>query len=377
MRPYENHDIWRMTMVSSTRWARRILLSFAVFSMVALVPYAPGFSRVAPSLDHSPVVTLAQTPATPIAVQQVAAVGMTVSDMDRAVDFYSDLLGFRKISDMEVSGAAYEQLEGVRGARMRVVQMQLGNEVIELTDYLNAEGRPIPLDSHSNDLWFQHVAIVVSDMDVAYQHLRDAGVQFVSNIPQTLPDYLTAAAGIKAFYFQDPDGHNLEIIYFPPGKGDPRWQEPTDQVFLGIDHTAIATSDTATSLRFYRDLLGLKVTGESENFGSEQEHLNNVFGAHLQITGLRAPNGPGVEFLEYLSPPGGRPIPDDLQANDLTHWQTTLVVEDAELAAEQLQAAGYELLSAGVVTLPDTSLGFARGFLVSDPDGHMMRIVEK
>lgn len=353
------------------------MLSFAVFSAVALVPYAPGFSQDVPGLERSATVTLAQTAPAPIAVQQVATVGMTVSDMEGAIAFYADVLGFQKISDIQVSGAAYEQLEGVRGARMRVVQMQLGNEVIELTDYLNAEGRPIPLDSRSNDLWFQHIAIVVSDMDAAYQQLRDAGVQFVSNLPQTLPDYLTAAAGIKAFYFRDPDGHNLEVIYFPPGKGDPRWQEPTDQVFLGIDHTAIATSDTATSLRFYQDLLGLKVAGESENFGPEQEHLNNVFGAHLQITGLRAPLGPGVEFLDYLSPPGGRPIPDDLRANDLTHWQTTLVVEDADLAAEQLEAAGYELISTGVVTLPDASLGFATAFLVQDPDGHVMRIVEK
>lgn len=356
----------------------RSLLALAIAAAVVLGPHIPGLARGIPVLDvPTNPVALAQVPAVPLAVQQVATVGMTVSDMDGAVAFYSEVLGFQKISDLEVAGAAYAQLTGVPSARVRVVQMQLGNEVIELTDYLNAEGRPIPLDSRSNDRWFQHIAIVVNDMDAAYQRLRQAKAQFVSNMPQTLPDYLTAAAGIKAFYFQDPDRHNLEVIYFPPGKGDPHWQEPTNQLFLGIDHTAIATDDTDTSLSFYRDLLGLRVAGESENFGPEQEHLNNVFGAHLQITGLRAAAGPGVEFLDYLSPPGSRPIPEDLRANDLAQWQTTLVVADAELAARQLQAAGYELISAGVVTFSDSNLGFARGFLVPDPDGHVMRIVEK
>ena len=81
--------------------------------------------------------------------------------------------------------------------------------------------------------------------------------------------------------FKDPDGHPLEIIRFPPGKGDPRWQNPGDRLFLGIDHTAIVVADTDAALRYYRDILGLRVAGQSENYGTEQEHLNNVFGASL------------------------------------------------------------------------------------------------
>jgi choline dehydrogenase-like flavoprotein len=57
-------------------------------------------------------------------------------------------------------------------ARTRVVRMKLGEEAIELTQYLASEGRPIPADWRSNDRWFQHIAIVVSDMDKAYRHLR-------------------------------------------------------------------------------------------------------------------------------------------------------------------------------------------------------------
>ena len=59
----------------------------------------------------------------------------------------------------------------------------------------------------------------------------------------------------------------------------------------GIDHTAIVVANTEASLKFYRDALGLQIAGTSENYGTEQEHLNNVFGARLRITSLRAGSG--------------------------------------------------------------------------------------
>src|SRR5205823_8428086 len=224
---------------------------------------APRFALlIATSFAQSPQVT-------------VKSVGMTVSDMDRSVAFYSEL-AFQKVSDVEVLGEQYEHLEGVFGARMRIVRMQLGHEYVDLTEYLAPHGRTIPPDSRSNDLWFQHIAIVARNMDEAFAKLRELKVQFVSTAPQTLPLSLKSAAGIKAFYFRDPDEHNLEVICFPPDKGDPRWQAKTGQLFLGIDHTAIAVSNTIASLHFYHDLLGLRKVGESENFGTEQEHLNQV-----------------------------------------------------------------------------------------------------
>ena len=316
--------------------------------------------------------TLALAQAQQVAVESV---GMTVSDMDRSIAFYSAFT-FQKISDVELLGDEYEQLEGVFGARMRIVRMQLGHEYIDLTQYLAPPGRPIPIDSHSNDLWFQHIAIVVRDMDQAFAKLRELKVQFVSTAPQTLPLSIPAAAGIKAFYFRDPDQHNLEVICFPPGKGDPRWQERTNKLFLGIDHTAIAISNSEASLKFYRDLLGFRKAGESENFGTEQEHLNQVAGARLRITGLRANIGPGVEFLEYLTPRDGRPRPADVRANDIVHWQTTLLTDDVDLLAKKLRDARVSFVSPGVVSMPDQA-GFSKGALVSDPDGHNVLLIQR
>jgi catechol 2,3-dioxygenase-like lactoylglutathione lyase family enzyme len=310
------------------------------------------------------------------AAQAVAMVGLTVSDMDRSIAFYTSVLDFQKLSDDEVAGTAYEKLEGVFGVRMRVVRLRLGDELLQLTEYLAPRGRPAPADSRSNDRWFQHVAIVVSDMDSAYARLRRNKVQHASTGPQLLPRTIPNAAGIRAFYFRDPDGHPLELLQFPADKGDPKWHAASGRLFRGIDHTAIVVSDTKASLAFYRDVLGFRVAGESMNFGTEQEHLNNVEGARLHITGLRAPAGPGIEFLEYLRPRDGRPYPADERANDLVHWQTTVWVADAGAATAAVRQGRFRLVSPSPVELPDTALGFRRGVLVRDPDGHAVQLVE-
>src|SRR3954452_14664159 len=208
-------------------------------------------------------------------VTGVDSVTLTVADADRAVEFYTGTLGFQKVSDAEVAGDAYEHLEGTFGLRLRVVRLKLGDEALELAEPGTPRGRPVPADSRSDDRWFQHVAIIVSDMDKAYAWLRARHVRQVSPEPQALPAWNANAGGIKAFYFRDPDDHNLEILWFPPDKGAPKWHQPAgDRLFLGIDHTAIAVADTERSLAFYRDRLGLKVAGESDNHGPEQERLN-------------------------------------------------------------------------------------------------------
>lgn len=309
-------------------------------------------------------------------VQEVATIGITVNDLDRAIAFYTKALSFTKISDVEVQGQEYDQLLNLVGVRLRLVRMQLGEEKIELIQHLNHQGKPIPIDSQSNDLWFQHIAIAVADMDQAYQKLQKFNITPVSTSPQKLPDYIAAAAGIEAFYFRDPDGNTLELIHFPSDKGDPRWQTPTEQLFLGIDHTAIAISDTETSRQFYQDLLGLDVAGQSENYGTEQENLNNVKGARLLITGLTATRGIGVEFLEYLQPNNARPIPEDTTPPDLIHWETTFVVKSADLAMEKLLQSGCQFISNRVVEITEPTLDFKRAFLIRDPDGHVLRIVQ-
>jgi len=251
------------------------------------------------------------------AVDAVDHIVIPVSRLDRAVAFYTGALCF-VASEPEASSGFV---------------LHLGQEKIEL---MQRAGRPIPADSRSNDRWFQHLAIVVSDIDRAYAIVLRAGAAPISTGPQELPAWNPNAGGIRAFYFRDPDDHPLELIQFPPGKGDPRWQDK-DRLFLGIDHSAIAVRDTDASLAFYRDRLGLRVAGTSENWGVEQERLSAVPGAHVRITSLRAWSGPGVELLDYLMPGDGRPMPADPANNDL--WAEEIVMRTVVVphSAERLR----------------------------------------
>jgi catechol 2,3-dioxygenase-like lactoylglutathione lyase family enzyme len=303
------------------------------------------------------------------AVRAVSAIGLTVDDLDRELQFYTKVLPFEKVGESQTAPGIADALLGLTNTLLRSAELRLGDDRVTLTEHLTNKGRPIPVDSRSFDHWFQHIAIVVSDMGKAYEHLRQHKVKHVSTAPQTLPAWNKDAGGIKAFYFRDPEDHVLEIIWFPPDKGDPKWQRSTTNLFLGIDHTAIVVSDTDRSLVFYRDMLGLKVVGGAENYGVEQEHLNQVFGARLRITALRAARGPGIEFLEYITPPGGRPLPTDDRANDLIFWRTGLLMDDLDGFASTQCAQDRRFVSKRAA-LAGGSL------IVRDPDGHGLQLIE-
>lgn len=328
---------------------------------------AVAFPRRAAAPGALFLLLMAVTCSAQAGVREVGAIGLTVGDLDRELLFYTNTLPFELVSISHAGGREHDRLLGLRDVRLRVASLRLGDEHITLTEHVGLKGRPIPEGSQSHDHWFQHIAIVVRDMDRAYQRLRQHKVRHVSTGPQTLPVWNRSAAGIQAFYFLDPENHVLEVICFPPGKGAPKWQQPGTNVFLGIDHTALVVSDTDRSLAFYRDLLGLRVAGESENHGVEQEHLNQVFGARLRITGLRAERGPGIEFLEYLAPRGGRALPADAKSNDLIFWNTRLFIDDVTGMAATLRGNGAAFVS---------SPGAARSQIVRDPDGHALQLDE-
>jgi catechol 2,3-dioxygenase-like lactoylglutathione lyase family enzyme len=284
-----------------------------------------------------------------MAIMAVASVGIIVSEMKRSLDFYTSVLACQKVSDITVTGDEFDRLYGLDHVRVRLVKLKLGDEIVELIEFLSPKGRPIPSDSQSHDRWFQHIAIVVRDMEQAYQHLRQHWVTQTSPNPQTLPEWNPVASGIESFYFKDIDGHNLELIHFPADKGDRKWQDSTELLFLGIDHTAIVVANTAASLAFYCDRLGMKLQQQSQNFGLEQERLSGISGVQVQISSLKAPTGLGIELLEYELPNHGRQIPVDTQANDLWCWQTMITIENA-IAKQQL--------------------------IIQDPDGHSIQLVK-
>ncbi|MDF0555320.1 VOC family protein [Kamptonema sp. UHCC 0994] len=312
-----------------------------------------------------------------IQVQRIRAIGLTVSDADRSQDFYTQALGFEPVSDITVETEDYSDLVGVAEATIRIVTLQLGDEVIELMQYLNIQGKPIPKDSQSNDLWFQHLAIAVSDMDRAYAHLRSFPIEPISVAPQTIPPDNKASAGVRAFKFKDCDRHPLELIWFPADKGQDKWHQQSDRLFLGIDHSAIAISNTENSLKFYRDLLGMQVEGGSFNQGKTQARLDNLpEEVEVQITALRPDRGGlGIELLDYIVPPNSHPMPSNWKSYDIANMQIELVVNNIEQAVEMLRQNGVEIVSSRVVKFTEKWYPYHQGCLVKDPDGHGMLLI--
>ena len=115
-----------------------------------------------------------------------------VADRLRAEAFYGDVLGFRIFDRFE-----------------KETIISLGDEEVALVQ-AGPAARPYPADSRSDDLWFQHLAIVVSDMDAAYAQLRrHAGWHPITEGgPQVLPP---DSGNVRAFKFRDPDGFVVQV----------------------------------------------------------------------------------------------------------------------------------------------------------------------
>jgi len=319
------------------------------------------------------------------------AVTFSCSDADACAAFFCSELGFRRLDGID-PGEAYSALVGLPGAQLRMVRLALGGERLELLEVAELAagqrpGRPFPDDSCSTDLWFQHICIVVRDLEQASAGVRrliTAGaLEPISSAPQRLPAWNSGAAGIEAFKLRSPEGHSLELLAFPPDKGEARWHGAEGSaVFLGIDHSAIGSGDSSRSGRFYNELLGLRLGGESLNHGPEQDGLDGLGGARVQITSHRCPSGAGIECLAYQSPSGGRPIPADLGPQDRAHGQLRLLmghdVAALNTIARQVEHYGGHLISPEVITLPPAAaglLGFRAGLQIADPDGHRLQLV--
>jgi catechol 2,3-dioxygenase-like lactoylglutathione lyase family enzyme len=261
-------------------------------------------------------------------IRRLASFGLTTPDAHRLSQFYERALGFRRLGVERRSGADFERLMGVAGGAAAIT-LGLGDEVIELLQF-DWPGRPYPDGATSSDLCFQHFAIIVADIQLACQKLVAAGgwTAISAGGPQQLP---ASSGGVTAFKFRDPDGHPLELLAFPGGRIPEHWQaRSSGNLFLGIDHSAISVADSAASIAFY-EALGLRVAGRSLNTGPEQERLDGVNQARVEVTAL-APGQvtPHVELLCYRGVTRGADTPTC--NNDIA--ATRLLFETDEPAAK-------------------------------------------
>lgn len=190
-------------------------------------------------------------------------------------------------------GAAFD----ARSAEGPGFAVSLGAQRVELAEAATSGSAPAP----SNATGFQHLALVVRDMDAAMARL--GAVPGWSPISRARPERLPASSGgVQAFKFRDPEGHPLELLAFPPDAVPPAWQGPPGLV-LGIDHTAITVADTERSVAFY-GALGFTVTSRGLNHGPEQARMDAVAAPRVEVTGLAPPGGapPHLELLRYRDP---------------------------------------------------------------------------
>ncbi len=272
-------------------------------------------------------------------VARIARFSLTSADPARLARFYGDAFGFEPIATGRQDAMPY----GVPG-QATVHRLRLGLQEIELVGFEQA-GAPYPAGSTSHDGWFQHLALVVSDMAAAHARLsRLAGWQAITpGGPVVLPE---SSGGVTAFKFRDPEGHPLELLAFPAGRAPAAWTGRSDATpCLGIDHSAIVVADEVPSLAFYA-ALGLTAATRSVNQGPAQVRLDDAPEVVVGVVGLDPPAAPPhLELLAYRSPPVR---PGSAGAADIACTRTIMVVSDASEPVRMLR----------------------------DPDGHRIMLVD-
>ena len=307
-------------------------------------------------------------------VCRLLRVGRTVSDLPRAMAFYRDALGFAAIGEIcDADPAAARLLGGA--ACMRRVGMSLGADEIELIAF-DPPGHVYPPDSTAADLWFQHIAVVASDIDAAYQRLQGHGSGAITTDgPQRLPP---AAGGVSAFKFRDPDGHPVELIEFPLGTGAPKWRgQGASRITMGCDHSAISVADVERSVTFYTRLLGLREASRRFNRSVEQDRLDGLHEVAVDVIALQTGEvaTPHLELLAYRSP-RGRAAQEPLRPDHIACDRLVFEVANLNALIKPIERAGRTSGARGCATISDAYADGSRAALVRDPDGHLLMLCE-
>jgi catechol 2,3-dioxygenase-like lactoylglutathione lyase family enzyme len=278
-------------------------------------------------------------------VERLVRFGLNTHNVVEIGRFYSQAFDCSIVSRERRSGSRFSRLMHGRGGA-ECLTLNLGCSEIEAFEF-DDPGRPYPPDLSPYDARFQHFAIVVADMDRAFERLSQShGWSAISSGgPQRLP---ATSGGVSAFKFRDPDGHPLELLSFPAGGVPASWRgHDPRSLFLGVDHSAISVADIEGSVEYYT-ALGLRVAAKTLNQGPEQQRLDGVPHPIVDVIALEPPRAtPHVELLGYLgaaSHPRTRLESNDIAASRLIFQSVTGTGEDPE-----------ELLQ--------------------DPDGHFIQIV--
>lgn len=146
-------------------------------------------------------------------IGQIFHVGLTVSDLDRSVAFYRDILGLHFVGEILMEGKETEEIFQRPGSRARVAYLNGSNEKnmppVELIQFADCgpEKKPASLFRTS----VSEVCFYTDDAEKTYEYLLSQGVECLSP-PQKFDFTRDGFGRSKAFYFKDPDGIILEMM---------------------------------------------------------------------------------------------------------------------------------------------------------------------
>ena len=288
-------------------------------------------------------------------VRAIVGFGRTVADLAATEAFYRDGLGFARVAPPEPVPPAQAEAMGLAGRQATQLRMRLGAQSVTFLA-VDPPGAPYPADPAATDPFFQHLAIPVRDMDAAMAQLAQVGPTPISREgAQRLP---ASSGDVTAYKFRDPDGHPLELIFFPDGPPATRWRDAPG-LFLGIDHSAITVTDLDAALAFLTGPLGLTVTQRGLNQGPEQARLDGLDDPQVDVIALEPPEpAPHVELLHYRAPATRRRL--SFGPADRAATRTVFATADPEGLLRRLRDAGLS---------PSASRDGTAAYCAG-PDGH-------
>jgi len=282
-------------------------------------------------------------------VSELKSVVISVEDLDASVKFYSEVLGFKKLAEVEMRGEAIGKLLGVaKGTSARIVVVGREGAEAGMVRLVQFTPRPHRLAHQDVKLWDLGVCYLhvnVDDVDRRYQELQTRGFAFLGPPTEWKAEQNRT---VREALFHGPDGLIIDLLHFETGSSERDEKHPR---YSEIINSAQVVPDIDSALAFYRDILGLVVLKDQVP-GNKQLDSQLQFppGTRIRVVHLGSGHRPTgrIELVQFLNVKGR-----DLTARppSIGLFMLSFAVEDIEQLTEDLRKKNI------VVTCPPTQIG--------------------